>query len=392
MQSITKITTAIIILSGAIFNTSSKAQNVGINSTGATPNNSAMLDVASSTKGMLIPRMTGTEKYAVASPATGLLIFQTDTVGFWYYNGTNWLPLVANTGSTPASTGAWGTNGNAGTTPSTAAIGSTVNNNFIGTSDAKDQVFATNNLERMRIKSTGNIGIGITTPTARLTLGGETTQFPIALNILPTNFGTSKRASILIGDWLVSQDAGSGARDFFIYQSSTALYRFFIDVAGNIGIGTNGPTALLSVNGTANKTGGGSWAVFSDARLKKNVQPFTDGLSKLLQINPVTFQYNGKAGFSSKETYVGVIAQEIEKVVPYTIKTVNLLMDPADKCSSEQILEYDANAVTYILINAVKELKAENDILRTSKENSELRIAKLEAAMQKLSPTEQTQK
>lgn len=62
---------------------------VAINNTGAEPDNSAMLDVSSTEKGMLIPRMTETERDAIASPAEGLMVFQTDGVtGFYYYQGS----------------------------------------------------------------------------------------------------------------------------------------------------------------------------------------------------------------------------------------------------------------------------------------------------------------
>lgn len=62
---------------------------VGIGTT--TPNNSAMLDITSTDSGILIPRMTQTQRDAIATPATGLLIYQTDnSPGFYYYNGTIW--------------------------------------------------------------------------------------------------------------------------------------------------------------------------------------------------------------------------------------------------------------------------------------------------------------
>ncbi|PSL24578.1 exosporium glycoprotein BclB-related protein [Dyadobacter jiangsuensis] len=62
------------------------------------PNASAQLDVQSTTKGLLAPRMTVAERNLIASPATGLLIFQTDsTPGFYYYNGTAWVPFVSTT-------------------------------------------------------------------------------------------------------------------------------------------------------------------------------------------------------------------------------------------------------------------------------------------------------
>lgn len=70
---------------------SSQAQ-VGINT--ASPNASAALDVTSTTQGMLVPRMTEAQRTAIASPANGLLVYQTDaTSGFYFYNGTAWASL-----------------------------------------------------------------------------------------------------------------------------------------------------------------------------------------------------------------------------------------------------------------------------------------------------------
>ncbi len=66
----------------------SKAQ-IGIGTT--TPNPSSVLDISSNNKGLLIPRMTETEKNSISSPANGLLIYQTDGVtGFYYYDGSIW--------------------------------------------------------------------------------------------------------------------------------------------------------------------------------------------------------------------------------------------------------------------------------------------------------------
>jgi hypothetical protein len=63
---------------------------VAINTTGAEPDNSAMLDVSSTTKGMLIPRMTQAERNAINAPAEGLMIFQTDETTGFYYHQTSW--------------------------------------------------------------------------------------------------------------------------------------------------------------------------------------------------------------------------------------------------------------------------------------------------------------
>jgi len=68
------------------------AQNVGINADGSAPDASAMLDVSSTTGGFLAPRMTETQRTAISSPATGLLIYQIDgTAGYYYYNGSAWI-------------------------------------------------------------------------------------------------------------------------------------------------------------------------------------------------------------------------------------------------------------------------------------------------------------
>ncbi len=72
------------------------AQGVAINSDGSSADDSAMLDVKSSDMGLLIPRMTEAERDNIDTPATGLMIFQTDqTAGFYYYDGTAWKAVGA---------------------------------------------------------------------------------------------------------------------------------------------------------------------------------------------------------------------------------------------------------------------------------------------------------
>jgi len=71
----------------------SYGQNVAINNTGSTPDPSAMLDVQSSSKGMLVPRMTSAQRNIISNPAVGLLVYDTNEGSFWFYNGTSWLDL-----------------------------------------------------------------------------------------------------------------------------------------------------------------------------------------------------------------------------------------------------------------------------------------------------------
>jgi len=83
---------------------------VAINTSGAAPNASSMLDVSSTTTGILIPRMTEAQRTAIASPATGLLVYQTDGAvdGFYFYNGSAWQNLYSGTVPTvPGETEYW---------------------------------------------------------------------------------------------------------------------------------------------------------------------------------------------------------------------------------------------------------------------------------------------
>lgn len=80
----------ITLLGVLCFNTSVIAQ-IGINETGNDPDASAMLDVVSTDKGMLVPRMTEIQRNAIIAPATGLLIYQMDNPpGFYFYTGSEW--------------------------------------------------------------------------------------------------------------------------------------------------------------------------------------------------------------------------------------------------------------------------------------------------------------
>jgi len=122
----------ILMLSASLLSISSAAQ-VAINTDGSLPDISAMLDIKSLTKGMLLPRMTQVQRNAIASPATGLTVYQTDNIpGIYFNSGTSISPLwvIAGSGSF------WSLTGNAGTT---------VGTNFLGTTDAKPLMFKANN-------------------------------------------------------------------------------------------------------------------------------------------------------------------------------------------------------------------------------------------------------
>ncbi len=87
--------------------TQSALCQVGINTSGSGPDSSAMLDVSSEVKGMLLPRMTALQMLAIPNPALGLIVFNTSLTGtypdnyspgFYFFNGTTWKPLNGKSG------------------------------------------------------------------------------------------------------------------------------------------------------------------------------------------------------------------------------------------------------------------------------------------------------
>jgi len=125
----------IIILVQLFYANNLISQSVAINSDGTTAHNSAILDVKSTTKGILAPRMTTVQRTAIGTPAAGLLVYDTDTNSYWCYNGSVWTNFST-------SGAGWLLTGNSGT--NTAA-------NFIGTTDDKPLLFRTSNIRAGRL-------------------------------------------------------------------------------------------------------------------------------------------------------------------------------------------------------------------------------------------------
>ena len=94
-----KIVSVVAVATLLLHGAKGGAQGMAVNTTGTAANTSAMLDVQSTTQGMLVPRMLSSQRAAIASPATGLLVYQTDgTPGFYYYSGSAWTSLSGGSG------------------------------------------------------------------------------------------------------------------------------------------------------------------------------------------------------------------------------------------------------------------------------------------------------
>ncbi|HNO05921.1 MAG TPA: hypothetical protein PKK49_11555, partial [Flavobacteriales bacterium] len=152
---------------GLTANVNAQNRGVAVNATGAAPNDMAILDVSSTTKGMLIPRMTLAQRNAIAAPIPqGLTVYVDDAVntndGFWIREYNTWVRLDIGADG-------WDINGNNVGAPAT---------DFFGTRDNVDLVFRTNNAQVMRVSGTTvnngrytHIGTNITAPNEQLDIG-----------------------------------------------------------------------------------------------------------------------------------------------------------------------------------------------------------------------------
>jgi hypothetical protein len=250
------------------------------------------------------------------------------------------------------------------------------------------------------VTSDGKIGIGTSSPTDKVVVqnGGVRIngQFGIGFNDDPysnnnvTGLEGAKiyweegtiNTSLPQSDYLVieKKDGNSAFPDggiAFANRGNTGLRTLAMVVTGqgNIGVGTISPDQLLSVNGNASKAGGGSWATFSDRRVKHNIKPFNDGLDVLMRLNPVTFKYNEKSGYSDlNKTFVGFIAQDVEQVAPYM---VNIFDDSKGVSGLSDKRQFDESALNKILVNAVQEQQAQIDQLKKELEEMKSELMEL---------------
>lgn len=215
-----------------------------------TPDASSALDITATNRGLLIPRVILTSTLSnpspVTSPATGLMVFNSGAnqpQGFYYWTGSAWSALGSGSGGGDY----WSLTGNAGTT---------VGTDFIGTTDAEDLAFYTNNNERMRIEQDGQVVIGLTTPyysSDFVTIEGNATQ-NYALNVfspyvglyIEAPYGVYSIAGTRAILGRVNNSSGSGG--YFENQSSTGWGALFMG-SGQAGATLSGHSAGLSSSG-----------------------------------------------------------------------------------------------------------------------------------------------
>lgn len=113
-------------------------------------------------------------------------------------------------------------------------------------------------------------------------------------------------------------------------------------------------------DGTAQKTGGGSWSAISDSRLKDNVQPLSGALAKVTALQPVT--YNWKIDAVGEPT-VGFVAQDVEKVIPSAVGKHSPTEAEKELVDDMTYSIGWKNDMFAYLVGAIKELSAKVDEL-----------------------------
>lgn len=273
---------------------------VGVGTT--TPDASAALEVQSTTSGVLIPRMSTTERDAIASPATGLMVFNNTTSSFQFYDGTAWSEVAP------------------------SAIDSTwtkdATNSLISLTNTSDGTTARSGNNVFVITDAGRVGIGTDSPSGHFEVSstaGTNVDIVAGGNGRPQmrffngggygwNFGVVNPGTAVMSDGFVIRDVKKGQD------------RLRISSSGYYGFSTNPNTTgdLVKVNGSIGAT---AFNTTSDARLKSNVTPISGASNIINQLRPVSYSKinsSDKTGTKSNFEY-GFIAQEVREILPTVV-------------------------------------------------------------------------
>jgi hypothetical protein len=220
--------------------------------------------------------------------------------------------------------------------------------------------------------------IGHTTSGA-IEIGQGGTGLVNSINLLPGTYGNS--AARVNGNtiWNAGNDGSGSGLDADTcdgqHLGSTALVRFggveyYNGTSSNINVRISGSgdssakmywkkagtTNLLTLDMSGNLTATGNVTAYSDRRIKENITPITEALSKVQRLTGNTYTRNDQEDTATK--YAGLIAQEVEDVLPEAVREAD---------DGIKVLDY--NATIALLVESIKELKAEVDDLKSQLEN-----------------------
>ena len=368
-----------------------------------TINNSALLSLNATDKGLLIPRMTTAQRDAISLPATGLMIYNTSTSSFNYYNGS-WSTFGGDDlGNHTATTNLDMVSNAIRFSGAGSNTGMTITgSNLMHFSDANirlhpntgyDVIIYNNTTEYARFEgSTQSLGIGTTTPQNKLDVEGSAVIGATysGTNTAPTN-GLLVEGAVGIG-------ATSLLAKFQVESNTTGyvsrIYNTSTDSNADgvvIGLGSSTPSTnayymLFTKSGGITQgsiTGAGTgtsinFNTTSDRRLKQNINDLNGALDMIKLIRPRTYEYIA----NPKLSQIGFIAQELVEVFPQAVSG-----DPNGNVEEEPMM-VDYSKITPVLTGAIKEL---NELVRDQKQLIEKQQAEIAALKEALNQQQKSQ-
>jgi len=212
-----------------------------------------------------------------------------------------------------------------------------------------------------------NVGINTSVPGATLEVDGPN-QLDVLIQAPESGVGAGLDLNTTGSGGLhweildTGSTSGQGANKLNIRNVNTSTDVLTILADGHVGIGTTSADNTLSVNGSADKPGGGSWGTFSDGRLKTVNGGYTAGLSQVMKIHPVHYRYKADNAMGIRDTdeHIGVVAQDVQKVIPEAVTE-----------NSKGYLLVNNDPIIWTMLNAIKEqqreIKQQQNLLRAQR-------------------------
>ena len=346
---------------------------VGIGTT--TPDSSSILHLESTDAGILIPRLTNAQKISIPSPAKGLLIYQTNSKdGFWYYDGSQWLPFKS----------AYTFNNGLSTSGNNAQLGGSLIKNTTLDLDNYNLVLETSSTSlfpgEFEIKGKNRTILKTLIKDDYIHFGDE---YPyLGTSVDGTSFttigGDNYTIDVVAGFQSGSEIGGSAIKMGSVEHLVDGISEIYLDANGGFHPKNDQTSSFGVTLGSGNKRWARVYAndgviQTSDMRFKTNVKPLKYGLNELEKLNTITYNWkenkigNKTLTTQEKETKIGLSAQELLDVMPEVVKTHSWV--PIDEKGNYKQIQNDKLGVNYselipVLINAIKELKQEIEVLK----------------------------
>jgi hypothetical protein len=405
------------------------------------PNQSALLEVRSTNKGVLIPRMTQAKRDAIAQPARGLLIFQTDgTAGFYYYN-SGWQPM-ASSGS-----------GFAKTDLSNLTSPTSINVNLVPSNNAKNFGSTSRSWKKGYFNDTVSVKTLVATDSSYTGVKAYGNLYGVyaSSNNNYAVYATSGYTGVLASGAHYAVYGSSsylgvygGGGSYGVYGASENYGVYGTSVSGKavdgetsyglavVGNSTNNyggyftSTNLHGLYAKTSRTDAGYYAAIfqgntyaygsyltSDERVKKNITDLKNGMALINQLKPKSYEFRNDGNYANlslpKGNHFGLLAQDIEKLLPGLVAEAPLEIEntpvnvtpqkvdlnaprqtilptpPGKRIETMQVKAINYTELIPVIVKGMQELDAENKDLKNEISEMQHEIAQLKQSLQNLS-------